>query len=279
MGPVVSGNKTTTVISNNYTPILTNPSFEVQNGFLGMKRDVILRLFNFLWDDSCKVKMTVGMCEEHCVWIKHSYFLENKPLKIPVSFRINEKGLLKYTHTPLGETCLFENGSEFRTVFLDYVVAKGFIRWTVKISYGESKSSYFWIGAAPPDLLDKCAGNALGMKAHGTWSFSFFKTKKIQRSNLFGMRTSSYIPHLATSVPDGSMVAVEADAAACTLSFFVDGVKVPHGFSHTPFPLYLGISTCTVGTGRPSFTSLSLHRLRAPTPSLVQCRLYQCKLN
>lgn len=242
--------------------------FEVLNGLTGMNRDVILHLCIFLKYKHC-IKSIFGISQEYLVWKNHHYFVNHRKNYMAVSFRQNPSGLYIVRDGPSGLFCSF-TAYECRTVFVNRALMEGVFRWTVQIFYEKMKEklSSFYLGASPPNLLLSCDCCRLGYAVKGTSSFWFFKGENGSLDScLFGVCNA---PRSLEPVPDGSVVSIEVDCAAHTLSFFVGSTKVPHMISDVRMPLHFGMSGVTKGTNS-SFASVSLHRLPLPTPSAIVC--------
>lgn len=243
-----------------------------------MERDIVLRLFSLLWYMQNEIRAVIGMCEKHYRWKMHKYFLKSRPVKQPTFFRPNSKAGCQITHTFSGEQCTFSNESTVRTIFLSTKITKGVFRWNVRISYGSKKSnndSYFYMGVASYDLLEKCADGLL----NGVGTCSFLFERDHDGSLNLSLRGVVEPPDAAgnsggTTVPDNSVVSVEADVAARTLSFFAGEKKASDVISYIPVPFHFGMS----GYADQSFVSLSLLRLAVSTPSASACcRYFECK--
>lgn len=189
------------------------------------------------------------------------------------AFRANPKGGFTITRAPTGFSSVTFTTEKYedRTVLLSALVTQGVWRWTVEITYGTVGSSQLFIGAAAADVLNTCDTSYLG-SPKGTWSFApwRFGTGDLG-SKLFGVKNDNSIPTSETCVPNGSLVTVEVNTEARTLSFFVGERKVPRAVSNVHTRLHLGIS----GRNKPSFTNVSFRRLPAATQSPVQCTFYE----
>lgn len=189
------------------------------------------------------------------------------------AFRANPKSGFTVTRAPTGFSSVTFTTEKYedRTVFLSALVTQGVWRWTVEITYGTVGSSQLFIGAAAADILNTCDTSYLG-SPKGTWSFApwRFGTGDLG-SKLFGVKNDTSIPTSETCVPDGSLVTVEVNTEARTLSFFVGERKVPRVVSNVHTRLHFGIS----GRNKPSFTNVSFRRLPAATQSPVQCTFYE----
>lgn len=61
--------------------MLVEVVYEIVNGMCGMKRDIVLHLCCWTWNQCKKneIKAIIGMCEEHYLWKGHRSFLKKKP--------------------------------------------------------------------------------------------------------------------------------------------------------------------------------------------------------
>lgn len=208
------------------------------------------------------------MCGDHFALKKHSYFKSVRSTYINASLCPSSHGNLLLTDTPFGKQCVFSCPvGRSRTIFLEKSIGKGVYRWTVRIKYG-SDENIMWMGVAPADqfheldgycflgdkaIVSSCRSCSLGFRCNGGVFTSF----------LLGVRGNNGCKN-ETSVPDDSVVAAEVDSESHTLTFYVNGKRVPYGVSSLEFPLYFGMSACDAA----SFISLSLRRLRSPTTPL-----------
>lgn len=118
--------------------------FEIPNGFLGMQRDIILRLCDLLWQSN-KIRLIIGMCLEQFKWRSNSYFqmIKNKNL----AFNINSRNpYLIITDAIHWIQCMFT--SNWYTIFLDRIILEGIFRWTVQIEV-EYSYSQLCLGVTP----------------------------------------------------------------------------------------------------------------------------------
>lgn len=227
--------------------------------------------------------LIIGMMDTFYAWSKqHIFFWALIGFNIPTSFRPNPKGSCQF----ISRECLFCNDWFNRTVFLNARVTvvflvlssffysfEGVFLWTVRIKYAERNESFFRFGISPSDLLGLCDDQDLGVVA-GTCAYRFNKRHQdVLTSDLCGLENKWNIPLAETVVDDHSLVSLEVDAGACTLSAFVNGRKVPGAISHICLPLHFGMS----GYLGQSFTTVFFQHLADPTPSSVVCKFYKCK--
>lgn len=268
-------------------------SYDIANGMLGMNRDIMLKLSKKIKNDCKKIRSLFGMCEEHYGWKKHSFFLSERPHNVRIALRPNAMGgcAISDAHVQFTVT------KGMRTVFLDTSIIQGIFRWIVRIEYGKPKcdkrsheASEFWIGAAPVHRVpqfenwtlswtkDKGLKAApahdmtewiLGANADGSCSFNF--CRKIANGSLSSQLRCFRTVSLDTKVTDGSLVSIEVDMQAHTVSFFAGDEKVPHSIVFSDATMCLGM---TGDFHRSSFTSMHFLRLLSPTPSAVKCTLH-----
>lgn len=176
-----------------------------------------------------------------------------------VSLRPNPLEGCRITRTSAGEQVIFPDFK--RTVFMDKEIgpATGIFRWTVQIERAK-KYANFWMGIAEPAAIDNCYGNILGNQP-GTCDY-WFDEKTI---GLYGVKQYDNYTY---SVPDKSLVSIEADTVNRTLSLWVAEKKIRDMISGVNVSFYLGISSHTDGN---SFTSISFQHLSSATPSTTVC--------
>lgn len=253
--------------------------YEIKNGLKGILRDVILKLIFCVVDENQKIKAIIGICGSQLIWRQSWHFKNIILVKVRSTMLINPCGGYLLVTLPIGEQCCF-NEMVSRTIFIKESMTNGIFRWNFKISYG-LKGSSIRVGAAPTDLLSQCEMKLLG-DVNGTCAFWFFRNNDGRmQSSLCGESMirnrrpdNSYVSSDdELFVPDEAVVAMELDTGAAQLSFFINQTKVPHGFHSLYKPTHLGVS----GLGGPSFVTLSLRRLRVPTPCTVECIYHQCE--
>lgn len=277
---------------NENQPILVENSFEITNGCLGVGKNIFLRLSELLWYEEKKIIAIVGMCQEHVTWSSHPYFVKWRPKKVPYSFFDDPSGRSLVCHTaaglqckfnpnqptfpfPFGCFCLYKGDDEDyidRMIFLNSAINEGIYRWTVRIKYALFKPTTFNLGASPPDLLSAKQDRVLDLFSNNSARTAYLSLWRdgpgLLRSYIYGV--GGEVPPDETQVPQGACVAIEVDANAHTLAFFVNGTKIPHIITHMRFPVHLGV-TGSCG----SFFSLSYLRLRFPTQSETKCKLHE----
>lgn len=238
-----------------------------------MRRDIVLQLCNLLLCKSDEIRMIFGMCNENYKWKSHSYFVKNRPRIVSAAFIPFQKyGGVETKTSGKNLVCEFTRFDRaWRTVFLDLLVTKGIFRWSVQIVYADEVFSTFCLGMAPSiSVHSSCASDdCLGSHySHGSCSFQFWRhADGLMESYLRGVEDSVSIPREETAVRNKAVVTVEADSDVCTLSFFVDGIKIPRTISDIAVPFHFGMSgLCCL-----SFTTLSFLLLPHGTHSPVQC--------
>lgn len=255
--------------------------FEVENGMLGMKRDVVLRICKLFWNNAVMIREVFGMDgQEQYQWKNHVSFLRNRPCKVPVSFLPEDVEIFNITPVKNGKRCSFKNDKS--NIFLDKEISEGIYRWTIRIKYKSdpSKDSKFYIGI-------NCTGNIYYYSYSplstfgGSCAFCFEKiilrkyhwiTGTSYDSALCGLQGVYSSLKISTHVRDYSIVSVEVDLCTevPTMYFFVDGERVPHAVTRVRTPFYFGVT----GSAGQSIISTSLLRLRQRTPSSAPCECH-----
>lgn len=269
------------------------------NWFCRMQNYIILRLCGLLWHAKDKIRLIIGMCEEHYKIKNHPFFIHNRPKTIffsllpePIGSRtafIVQPVLSMWYRVqcaigsvlpkmapstacslhPHPMECSFTSAYNDKTLFIDHAVTKGVFRWTVRIAFAKRKNaSGFHMGVASPGLLTACYGQILG-GVEGAFSFCFARYCNDElRSWTPGMGYNHWIDHPNNKIPvmDGSLVSIETDCAAHTLAFFVGDAMAPHVFSEVYAPFHFGISGWRRGD-KSSFASVAFRRLPSATPS------------
>lgn len=237
-------------------------SFDVVNGFSGMRRDIILKLCRLMWNDLRKIRTMIGMCHEHFRWKNHPYFVKSRPHNIHAGFRPSPPDRSIITSS----RCVFIKADCTPTVFLDKNISTGVFRWTITINYSQEGRSDIYVGSAPVECIPLHNDHSLGFRYAGDCSLQCRRREDGSlATDLWGARDEDCYPVEEARVPDGSMVAVEVDTFLRTISFFVGEKKIPHAFSNIRTPLCFGAS----GTINSCITLMSLRRLPASTPSPV----------
>lgn len=229
-----------------YVTLNTPPVFQSR-----LEEYVILRLCCLLWYKNAEIRALIGMCESNYRLKNHLYFLSNRKTKINVSFIEIPPSLL------------------FESTFVNNQIESGVFRWDLSFVKDEGIKTLFCIGIVSSPLVEKCSH--LG-KDEGACSFSLYMFIKELGVGLRGVDDSVDFPHHTVGITKRSLVSVEVDANARTLSFFLNGEKIPFIISHIHVPLYIGAS----GVEWTFFQSLSFYRLPSVTPSPIVCRSYRC---
>lgn len=238
-----------------------------------MNRDIVVRLCNLMGKGECdSVREIIGMCQEHFFWIKHPLFLYFRRGYLPMTFRPNSH----FDHEFVGiyqKYSLKKDSSH--TILLNKYLDKGIYQWTIQIKYSKNSLCSICLGVVVADFCSsaeyeehfqgKCLGNINGSCAlHcGPRVFS------LRSPPVTDIDLGVYDP--TVRVQNNSRVSAELDTYSRTLTFFVNGRKVPQGFSGLAIPSLLGVS----GYANPSFTALLFRRMSVPTPSPVMCTLHR----
>lgn len=257
-----------------YAPIFVDLGFEVNNGMLGMLRDTVLHLCCLLWHKDDDVRLIIGTCGECYHWKTHNYFIHGRPCKTSVSFRPNPAEGFILTYTPNGPCCQFTYVTkDARTVFLNKNITHSVYSWKVYIEYGKEEKNRridFWLGSSPSHTLALSDNHTLGFTG-GSCGLDFWKIDyEMYYSGLVGVRDANLIITNQNKIFDHSIVIVEVDADTRTMSFFVNGTKIPLCVSNVKVPLHLGMSG-DFHNNQQSFTSLLFQHLPFPTFSTVMC--------
>lgn len=232
----------------------------------GMKRDILLRLCRLMRFRADNIEAVIGMCVEHFVWKTHVHFISGR------------RRYTRHTFIPSWKTVryTFPNGTQhWNTIFLKEPITTGISRWTVRIEYGNN--SYFSLGTMPSGDKGKSSWPQPSETATMYWFGRHPDKSLCSRLNGMGLgRWTGYsCPRCDELVPDNAYVTVEANVAAHTLCFFINGVKVCNALSNVYFPAYMGLSGFNYPNSVSSCESLSLVTLSAPTPSPIICRYYK----
>lgn len=180
-----------------------------------------------------------------------------------------------FTDTADGLRCTFgfsQAGS--RTVFLKQALDRGIFQWTVKVGYCNelTRKSYLHFGCASRDDLNKFIdGRKPALGKYNGCSLNFWQDDAGRTySILRGVQNVAAQNKEQTPVPDSALVTLLADLNSRTLTYFVNGIRMPVAISKIPVPLHLGISG-----SHSSFTLVSLGPLTNSTPSTQPCKFYQ----
>lgn len=240
-------------------------SFEVENGMSGMGRDVILRICRLLWHENDEITAIVGMCEKHHSWKVHSYFTNSRPVKIPRTLSSsNWNGSFVVGHTLDACPRLLR---AMPGIDLDGKIPVGIFCWTVRVKNSEELQCSFHIGMISPNPLCFIGGE-------GEYSACYLRLFRTHTgfcdTCVRGGRGSEAASHKETPVEDGSLVAVEIDTVARTLSFLINRKKIPFGISDIHKPYTLGV----VSSERGLFASVSFHKLPSAHPCRPPCAFF-----
>lgn len=186
------------------------------------------------------------------------------PSSVPVKFRPNLKGGYSVLETCVSFEC------DRRSLFLETPLTEGIWRWTVHITYGDS--NILGLGVVSSDSLTLRDEDGLWKDAsliiwEDSLTCAIRGTKNYEEFDI-----SECIP----------VFSMEADMDTRTLAFYLDDTRWPWVISNIPVPSHFGISAMPrpdswpkiskrvrerSKDGKPRFTSLSLRRLPAATPS------------
>lgn len=264
--------------------MMIETSFQIVNGFCGMKRDVILRLC-ILMKNPQNIREVMGMCEEHFSWKNRSYFLNGRKKHFLLGDFMPTPSSCLVSRISAGVNCAFLTAKTWQTMFLNARICNSIWRWEVQIEYGGMyghKSSSFWMGTAPSNQKEFKYGEYLGCLSHrgsaslGVWKGvqhifcgdEYFGSEFVNSTRLYGVNntkenTSNYLDE------KNSVVAAEVDANARTVIYFFKNEVYFSNYikavSDISVPLRIGMTVYTRST-EASFISLSFRRLSAPTP-------------
>lgn len=253
-----------------------------------MERFVVMKLCKVLFNKSGVIRAIIGMCEEHYKCKLHPCFFRNRPYDVKATFPYNEEDNFGYTltHTTLGIRCEFTTRAvnTFTKIFLDLNITKDVFLWTIQVDITR-RYSRLYVGATPTAVLYNSYGDELGLYAFCVNQYDgedglFVQLAGVDRSEgkgetgkENGTEDEEEEEEGEIEFPNKSVVAVELDADAHTLSFLVGGRKVPFGMSVENAPLHFG--ACAVH--QPVFTTMSLRRLPTAVPVFpFVCRYYPC---
>lgn len=232
--------------------------FEINNGFLGMQRDVVLKLCILLWFKTSSIKAVFAMCAEEYAWRKHPHFVRKRPKNIPASFRADNKDhRYELAKVELEEICYFDRSG---TAFLDVVITKGVFLWTTHVNYGTDK--HFGLNGCSVDIFLKGRGS--------NCSFFLGRDCGTLTVELAGVRQPPRFMYFGAVLSTRLLFGLEVDVDARTLSLLVGGHKLCRVITHIRPPLLLGV----FGYNNQSFASVSLHRLPSPIPFPRDCEFY-----
>lgn len=216
---------------------------------------------------------------------------------IPHEFMPNPMSRHTLTHTPLSKGglphCVFGKGQPGKgeSVFIDKKIEEGVFSWTLKIKFDDSddKNCFLDVVAASPSYLDTLYTSRLtggeevvesfamcGFRCgkrngvHGTEAISVLKdfraemeTRETEEVEDMEEAKVEIVPWVELwekmPVDESTLVTLEADTTACTLSFLVNGVRYPYVLCDVRPPLFFGV--VGYGVSKPSFTSVTFARM------------------
>lgn len=176
-----------------------------------------------------------------------------------------------------------------KTYFLQPVISeKGVYVWSVRIVRIPKNGECLCIGAAPGARAGctgctGCSSTGLGREQAkdlcGLCLQSFPQEEGMEAPrlnlSLVGVKGDAHIlADEVVDVLDKTIITVEIDTFERTLSFFLEGKKIPHIISGLSSPLHLGVSVLG-----PSYSSISqtLQRVFLPSTSDVVCQKHECE--
>lgn len=254
-----------------------------------MQEYVILKLCSLLWEKSDQIRVLIGMCNEHLKLKKHLYFVKSRPVYVPHSLKPDKTYGCEIT----GTSCSFcLSDWQPRTIFLDTTLNEGVWLWTVEVKWEGERSSGFWVGVAPSNLISECSKQWLGefdgtyslhtafnsdwtlpLQLHGLKDLAQEEVDVIGKEEL--LQSKRYFTY-----PDPWVVKMEVNTGAGMLHFAINDRKLPGAISHIPFshsrPWYIGASGGGFYSGA-CLTSLYLQRLPAATLHASSCAHYECR--
>lgn len=241
--------------------------------YIFKEKYVVLRLCKLFWHDPKLVRALIGMSESNYRLKRHFHFKNNRPGRIWSSLKQEPPKSVEFEKTFDGEVCTFLGDAQ--TVFIELEIRKGVFRWSCYFKY-ESPVTGFKIGVASPSLISACSHMFLG-DISGSCAVTFFRISLEDgdeyHTTIVGVKKCPLSLEKEVVVHDWSMVSVEVDTNSRILSFFVGEEKAPFAISKVPVPFFFGMSS----HDNRCFTSVSLMRLPAVTPSSVSPRLYECQ--
>lgn len=243
-----------------------------------MEQNVVLRLCEVFASKISCIKVVIGMCGEHFSVIKHPVFIDDRKSYIKCTLDTRTSKPVELFHSPFGEDrCMFANSLMSLTMFVLPVCSVGIFRWTIEIAFSKQQNLSVYIGISSLNAIRQCEEWFIGEPGEScSLGIGTLKDECLSEFRLCGVSGDLANRNPKIDIPplkNYSVIAAEADVGAHTLSFFVNGKKVPQAISQIFSPFQFGIS----GYGNPCFTSLSLRRLRFPTPSPVHCLFLVCQ--
>lgn len=234
---------------------MVDEDYEVQNGLIGMRYIVLMRLCDVLGERPENVRVVIGCCLEHVQWLtrKENYFAEMRVMYIRPTL---DTGRLERTQSGMRYNFVLPDQWERVSLSLNphTVISQGVWRWTVQIRYSNStypEPSCFCVG--PTRIKDSYS------YYENTVYFKFEKHGRALKTYVCGTEDVQETVLRRTRIPNDAFVSVEIDNERHTLSLLVDGRRVPHLISDLPPSEGLWIKGCNAG----AFTSVSLHHLRS----------------
>lgn len=145
--------------------LTVDEGFEVENGLVGMQRDIVLTLCCMLFHKIRCIRVIFGMCEKHYQWRKHRRFIKSRPIYIenvrmfhqPVTDEedeTEEENSFSWS-SDYKKICHFQNCiSGYDPLFLGPAINGGIFSLTMEIKYlEENMDTSFFFGIAPSTAI------------------------------------------------------------------------------------------------------------------------------
>lgn len=241
--------------------------YEVENGLLGVKRDIFLKLTNLCGGKLQKIRSMIGMCSQCYSWKLHSHFklFRFRNTHFPFSLRPSSRGKYDIIVIPTSDGTKLSFYSSC-VACMDPVMTEGIFRWTVRLSFDDRTSSHFQIGVTHSD--NSLKHSILTVNDAAPYGEIFHLDRFVRRVGVFDDLCSVDMLWIKPSekkclIPYGALMTLEVDLNAHTLSLFADHEKIPKVFTRVPEPSIF----CVSGSEQTSLTHISLLRVRAATVS------------
>lgn len=218
-------------------------NFEVENGFLGLMRDIILKLVEIAHDDEM-VRSIFGMCFEFFLWKSHSFF---KMIRMGRRLVANPHHGFLYNPQQKETRVSFLLEGVHRTFFLDRVLTSGIVKLTLLVSQFE-KIAFFRVGVARESdvhsIMSGCLGSSEGgkgvafcLRSPATYPYGcYFYNNDGSRTTL-PLKGISQMP-----------IEAEVDSNKHIMCFAhgAPGIR-PYAVVNIPTKIMLGFTGCTKG--------------------------------
>lgn len=258
------GNKPNTISTINiehhqiptvFYPISTPEDYIVNNGFLGMMRDVIFKLLETMRFNEKNLKSLLGMCQEIYIWKTHYFFLEIRNNLFSFHDRV-----IQVTNT--GRRLVWQ--SRFRnTFFVDIKMTKGLYKITIE---GCNNTNYINIefGLAEKRLLHTLTTTLLSSHSSGTCA--------IDNSGIDCGRNRQ-ITYNFFRYQYNVALSLEFDRDRHILYFFINKRRTPYCIIQVPSSVHFAVSGTDEGT---IIEVRSVERLTTPTIDVsLHCTKYK----